>query len=50
VPAGPEAVPQASDPGVSIFTAIQEIGLKLESAKAPLEVLVIDGVQKPSEN
>jgi uncharacterized protein (TIGR03435 family) len=50
VSAGPEALPQASDPGASIFTAIQELGLKLESAKAPLEVLMIDSVQKPSEN
>jgi uncharacterized protein (TIGR03435 family) len=35
---------------VSLFTAIQEVGLKLESAKAPVEVLVIDSVQKPSAN
>jgi uncharacterized protein (TIGR03435 family) len=28
----------------------QELGLKLESAKGPVEVLVIDSVQKPSEN
>jgi len=34
----------------SLFTAIQEIGLKLDSAKAPLEVLVIESVHKPSEN
>jgi uncharacterized protein (TIGR03435 family) len=34
-----------------LFTAIQEqIGLKLEAAKAPVEVLVIDKVEKPSEN
>jgi uncharacterized protein (TIGR03435 family) len=49
-PPAPEATPSASDPGPSIFTAIQEIGLKLESAKTPLEVLVVDSVQKPSEN
>lgn len=34
----------------SLFTAIQELGLKLDSAKAPLEVIVIDSVQKPSAN
>jgi uncharacterized protein (TIGR03435 family) len=38
-------------PGPSIFTAVQEqLGLRLESAKAPMEVLVIDSVQKPAEN
>jgi uncharacterized protein (TIGR03435 family) len=40
----------ADQTATSIFTAIQELGLKLESAKAPLEVLVIDSVNKPSEN
>jgi len=52
IPAGTEVTPPlASDPsGASIFTAIQELGLKLEAAKAPLEVIMIDSVQKPSEN
>jgi uncharacterized protein (TIGR03435 family) len=35
----------------SIFTAIQEqLGLKLESTKAPVSVLVIDHVERPSAN
>jgi uncharacterized protein (TIGR03435 family) len=40
----------APDATPSLFTAIQDIGLKLEPAKAPLEVVVIDSVQKPTEN
>lgn len=35
----------------SIFAAVQEqLGLKLESIKAPVDVLVIDGVEHPSAN
>jgi uncharacterized protein (TIGR03435 family) len=34
----------------ALSTALQALGLKLESTKAPFEVLVIDHVEKPSEN
>jgi uncharacterized protein (TIGR03435 family) len=34
-----------------LFTAVQEqLGLKLEATKAPMDILVIDKVSKPSEN
>jgi uncharacterized protein (TIGR03435 family) len=43
-PADKEAPPD-------LFTAIQQqLGLKLESTRAPVDVLVIDHVEKPSEN
>jgi uncharacterized protein (TIGR03435 family) len=43
--------PTAADAPPDIFTAIQEqLGLKLESTKGPVPVLVIDHVAMPSEN
>jgi uncharacterized protein (TIGR03435 family) len=42
----------AADPsGSSVFTAVQQFGLKLESRKAPLEAIVVDRLEKsPTEN
>jgi uncharacterized protein (TIGR03435 family) len=43
--------PEVKDSLPSLFTAIQEqLGLKLEPMKAPVDVLVIDHVEKPSAN
>jgi uncharacterized protein (TIGR03435 family) len=44
------SVPEPSA-GPSLFTAIQQqLGLRLEATKGPVEVLVIDRVERPSEN
>lgn len=42
-----------SDPsgGPTLFTALQQyLGLKLETGKGPVEIMVIDHVERPSEN
>ena len=46
----------ASDSGATkpaagaIFTALREIGLKLEARKIPVDVLVIESAERPSDN
>jgi uncharacterized protein (TIGR03435 family) len=43
-PANVDALPD-------LFTAFQEqLGLKIDAVKAPVQVLVIDGAERPSEN
>ena len=51
-PAPPGAQPPPIDPdGPNFFTAIQEqLGLKLENQRGPVEVVVIDSIQQPTEN
>lgn len=47
---GPQA-PGYDPNGPSLFVAVQEqLGLKLEARKGPVDVLVIDHVEKPEEN
>jgi uncharacterized protein (TIGR03435 family) len=55
-PGGGEGhVPSASNPeanGVSLFTAVQsQLGLKLDTKKGPVDLIVVDSVEKsPTEN
>ena len=52
-PGSPAAAPNAITPGdePALFTALQEqLGLKLNSQRATLDVLVIDSIERPTEN
>jgi uncharacterized protein (TIGR03435 family) len=51
---GDEALANAPSPssqGPSLFTALREqLGLKLEAGKGPVNVIIIDHIERPSEN
>jgi len=51
LPPGVELPPPEDPNGPSIFSALQDqLGLRLDSQKGPVEMIVIDRVEKPSEN
>ena len=51
LPPGAPPLPPIDPNGPSIFTAVQEqLGLKLESTKGPVGVLVIDRAEQPTED
>jgi uncharacterized protein (TIGR03435 family) len=47
-PPGAGASPDAGSP--SLVDAIQRFGLRLESTRGPVEVIVVDRVERPSAN
>jgi uncharacterized protein (TIGR03435 family) len=53
IEATPEPRMMSNDPDltdISIFAAVQQLGLKLETQQVKIEVLVVDHVEKPSPN
>jgi uncharacterized protein (TIGR03435 family) len=49
----PGAAPEPTDSpdGQSLFGALQtQLGLKLESTRGPIEILVVDHIERPSPN
>ena len=55
-PVAPGAEPTAEDIAIAdptrptLFMIFDRLGLKMEQERTPVEVFVIDNVQKPSEN
>ena len=50
-PAGAPALPPVDSNGAGLFTALQEqLGLKVESTKNSIDILVVDHAEPPTEN
>ena len=47
---GAATVPPVDPAGPTLFNVLEELGLKLESQKAPVETVVIDHLEKPLQN
>ena len=51
LPADAPALPPVDPNGAGLFTALQEqLGLKLESTKNSIDILVVDHAEHPTEN
>jgi uncharacterized protein (TIGR03435 family) len=50
-PGGEASSAASSDPAASIYESVRRYGLKLEPRKAPMEILIVDHIEKtPTEN
>ena len=50
VPPGGQAPAAPIDDGPTIFESVQQLGLKLESTRGPVEYVIIDSMQKPVDD
>jgi uncharacterized protein (TIGR03435 family) len=50
VPIDDGAIARSNPDGPNIFQARKNVGLRLQTSKGPVDFLVIDSVEKPSEN
>jgi uncharacterized protein (TIGR03435 family) len=50
LPAPPPGAVPFSNASPSIFSVVQEMGLRLESTRGPVDVLVVDHAERPSAN
>ncbi len=41
---------EPADATPSLATALRQVGLRLEPTKAPVDILVIDHIERPGEN
>jgi uncharacterized protein (TIGR03435 family) len=49
-PAGLALASAPSEDAASIFTALQDLGLKLQPASGPEKIVIIDHVERPAAN
>jgi uncharacterized protein (TIGR03435 family) len=47
---GEKSTPASVEEADPIFAALKEVGLKLQPATGPIDIIVIDHVERPSEN
>jgi uncharacterized protein (TIGR03435 family) len=47
---GRDPEPQPDPNGPSIFSVLQPFGLRLEAARGPIEILIVDHIELPTSN
>jgi uncharacterized protein (TIGR03435 family) len=47
---GPDGPAPEGSPRASIYSAVQQLGLKLDPRKAPIDFLIVEKIERPTEN